>query len=223
MLLLDMMDFFQRIWQDPFSVFDTQDLLRIGGFSLLLLMVFAETGIFFCFFFPGDSLVFTAGVLTATGDLQHNLFVVMVSMIAAATCGNIVGYLFGRSLGPLAYKRKDTWFFRKAYLTMAENFYKKYGGVALMAGRFFPIIRTFAPIVAGTIKLNFGNFFFFSVAGAITWVVPVVCAGYFLGQIPFVEKNLEYFLIGLVITITTPVIVRLIKESRNLKKQNLIK
>jgi membrane-associated protein len=144
-------------------------------------------------------------------------------MVVAAICGNVVGYFFGRSLGPLAYKRKDTWFFRQAYLTMAENFYKKYGGLALMAGIFLPIIRTFAPIVAGIVKLKFGNFFFYSVAGAITWVVPLVAIGYFLGQIPFVEKNLEYFLIGLVIVITTPVIVRLIKETRNLKKQNLPK
>ena len=220
MLLLDIMDFFRKVWENPGSIFNPGELIRIGGFVLLLVLIFAETGIFFCFFFPGDSLVFTAGVLTATGDLHHNIITVMISMIAAAVAGNLTGYAFGRSLGPMAYTRRETWFFQREYLTMAESFYKKYGGLALMAGRFFPIIRTFAPIVAGVIKVDFKKFLFFSVAGAITWVVPLATAGYFLGQIPLVEKNLEYIIILLVIVITTPVIIRFFRESKKLKKED---
>lgn len=218
MILLDAAEFLRTLWENPGSLFNPEELIRIGGLVLLLLMIFAETGIFFCFFFPGDSLVFAAGVLTATGDLHGGIVVVLITMIIAASLGNLVGYWFGRSLGIMAYKRPDSWFFRKEYLITAEKFYRKYGGVALMAGRFFPVIRTFAPIVAGIIKLDFLHFLFFSVAGAITWVVPLAVAGYFLGQIPFVEKNLEFILLGFVIVITTPVIIRLIKESRGSKQ-----
>ena len=97
---------------------------------------------------------------------------------------------------------------------MADDFYRKYGGWALMAGRFFPIIRTFAPIVAGVIKVDLRRFVFFSFAGAVTWVVPLVTAGYFLGKIPFVEKNLGYIIIGFIVVITSPVVLRFIRESK---------
>ncbi len=216
--MLNIFDFFTTLWEDPGSLFNPEELIRLGGFILLLVMVFAETGIFFCFFFPGDSLVFTAGVLTATGVLHHSIITVNIAMIIAAILGNLVGYWFGKSLGKMAYKRKESWFFKREYLNMAEKFYNKYGGLALMAGRFFPIIRTFAPIVAGIIKVDFRKFFLFSVLGAITWVVPLVTAGYFLGRIDFVEDNLEYILIGFVIVITTPVIIRFVRESRKIKK-----
>jgi membrane-associated protein len=218
MILIDAAEFFRTLWENPGSLFNPEQLLRIGGLVLLLLMIFAETGIFFCFFFPGDSLVFAAGVLTATGDLHGSIVVVMLGMVVAATLGNLVGYWFGRSLGTMAYKRPDKWYFRREYLDTAEKFYHKYGGLALMAGRFFPVIRTFAPIVAGIIKLDLPVFIFYSVAGAITWVVPLALSGYFLGQIPFVEENLEFILLGFVIVITTPVIVRLVQEGRKRKK-----
>jgi membrane-associated protein len=219
MLLLDIVDFLRKLWEEPGKIFNPEELIRQGGFVLLLLMVFAESGIFFCFFFPGDSLIFTAGVLTATRDLHHNIFTVIISMVIAATLGNLVGYAFGRTLGPMAYQRRETWFFRRTYLKMAEDFYNKYGGLALMAGRFFPIIRTFAPIVAGIIKLDFWKFLMYSVLGAILWVAPLVTAGYLLGRISFVKDNLELIIIGLVIVITSPVIVGLIRESKKLKAE----
>jgi membrane-associated protein len=217
MMLLDIMDFFRKGVENPSFLFNPKELIQVGGFIILLLMVFAETGIFFCFFFPGDSLVFTAGVLTATRDLNHNVFVVIAAMVIAATLGNLSGFFFGKRLGPGAYKRKESWFFKKEYLKMADDFYGKYGGLALMAGRFFPIIRTFAPIVAGIIKVDFKKFLFFSFAGAVTWVAPLVTAGYFLGKIPFVEKNLGYIIIGFIIVITSPVIIRFIRESKKMK------
>lgn len=217
MLILSVGDILKHIAEDPGSLFNPEELLRMGGFALLLLMIFAETGIFFCFFFPGDSLVFTAGVLTATGDLHSNVWIVIPSMITAATLGNIVGYLFGRSVGMSAYSRKESWFFKREYLVMADNFYKKYGGLALVGGRFFPIIRTFAPIVAGIIRVDFKIFFFYTIVGAIIWIVPLVLAGYHLGKIPFVEQNLGWIILFLVIVITSPVIFRLIRISRSVK------
>ncbi len=217
-MLLDIQDVISRGIEDPAFLFNPKELLRVGGFLLLLLMVYAETGIFFCFFFPGDSLLFTAGVLTATGDIHQPVAIVIVAMIIAATLGNLTGYYFGKGLGVAAYSRKESWFFKRAYLKMAEDFYKKYGGLSLMAGRFFPIIRTFTPIVSGVIKVDIKKFLFFSFAGAVTWVTPLVLAGYLLGKIPFVEDNLGYIIIGLVILITLPVIIRFISETKNLKQ-----
>lgn len=218
MIILDIGEFFRTFWENPGSLFNPEQLIKVGGLILLFIMIFAETGIFFCFFFPGDSLVFAAGVLSATGDLRGGILIIILTMITAATLGNLAGYWFGKSIGTMAYKRKDSWFFKQEYLSMAEKFYHRYGGLALMAGRFFPIIRTFAPIVAGIIKLDFIHFILYTVAGAVTWVVPLATAGYFLGQIPFVEEHLEYFLLGFVIVITTPVIIRLIQESRKKQK-----
>lgn len=219
MILLDIISFFQEILKDPGSIFNPEMLIRYGGLLLLFLMVFAETGIFFCFFFPGDSLVFTAGVLTATGDLQRNVYVVCITLIVAATLGNLVGYWFGRQAGPLLFKRKESIFFKHEYLIMADKFYAKYGATALILGRFLPVIRTFAPIMAGVIRVDFRKFLLFTVVGAVIWVIPLVTAGYLLGTQPFVRENLEYIIIGMVVVFTGPIIIRFIRESKKLKKE----
>ena len=210
--------FIQQIQNDPGSIFNPEAVIRYGGITILCLTIFAETGLFFCFFFPGDSLVFTAGVLTATGALPYHWSVVLSLMILSAILGNMVGYWFGKRTGKLLMTRRDTIFFRKEYVTTAENFYGRYGGMALVLGRFLPIIRTFAPIVAGVIDLPFRRFFFYSTFGAILWVLPIGGAGYFLGKIPFVQHNLEYIIIAMVIGITSPVIYKVIKERRKQKK-----
>ncbi|MBX7109772.1 MAG: VTT domain-containing protein [Chitinophagales bacterium] len=220
MIFLDVINFFREILKEPGSIFNPETLILYGGLVLLFLMVFAETGIFFCFFFPGDSLVFTAGVLTSTGDLHRNVCVVSLTMIVAATLGNIVGYWFGRQAGPLLFKRKESIFFKHEYLIMADKFYQKYGPTALILGRFLPVIRTFAPILSGVIRVDFRKFFLFSVIGAIVWVLPLVTAGFFLGTQPVVRDNLEYIIIGMVIVFTGPIIIRFIRESRKLKKEN---
>ncbi len=206
--------FIQQVQSDPGSIFNPEDVIRYGGLTILCLIIFAETGLFFCFFFPGDSLVFTAGVLTATHALPYNWFVVVTLMITSAILGNIIGYWFGKRTGSLLMKRRDTIFFRKEYITTAENFYGRYGGMALVLGRFLPIIRTFAPIIAGVIDLPFKRFFFYSSFGAILWVLPIAGAGYFLGTIPFVQNNLGYIIIAMVIGITTPVILKVIKQRK---------
>jgi len=213
------MDFFRDVIHHPASVFNPETLIRYGGLLLVVLMVFAETGIFFCFFFPGDSLVFTAGVLTATGGLSYNVYVVCIALIAAAIAGNLVGYYFGKKTGPMLFKRKDSIFFKQEYLIMAEKFYAKYGGAALILGRFLPVIRTFAPIVAGVIKVDLKIFIFYSIAGAVIWVVPLVTAGYLLGNQPFVKENLEYIIILMVVLFTTPIIIKFFRESKKLKKE----
>ncbi len=217
MLFLTITDILRQILENPGTLFNPEELLRLGGFALLLFLIFAESGIFFFFFLPGDSLVFTAGVLTATGDIHDNPVVVIVSMIAAAILGNFFGYYFGRQLGVHAYRRKESWFFKREYLIMAEQFYKRYGGIALIIGRFFPVIRTFAPILAGVIRVDFRWFLFYTVAGAVIWIVPLVLAGYYLGRLEVVQQNLEWIIVFLVIAITSPVILRLVRISKVLK------
>lgn len=217
MLLLDIINFFEEILKDPGAIFNPEMLIKYGGLLLLFLMVFAETGIFFCFFFPGDSLVFTAGVLTATGDLQRNVYIVCTTLIVAAILGNLVGYWFGRQAGPMLFRRKESIFFKHEYLIMADKFYAKYGAMALILGRFLPVIRTFAPIMAGVIRVDLRKFVFFTVVGAIVWVVPLVTAGYLLGTQPIVRENLEYIIIGMVIVFTGPIILKFIRESKKLK------
>ncbi len=213
--------FIHQIQNDPGSIFNPEAVVRYGGITILCLTIFAETGLFFCFFFPGDSLVFTAGVLTSTGALPYHWSIVSVLMIASAIAGNMVGYWFGKRTGSLLIKRRDTVFFRKEYISTAETFYGRYGGMALVLGRFLPIIRTFAPIVAGIIKLPFKRFLFYSSIGAILWVIPIGGAGYLLGTIPFVQHNLGYIILAMVIGITSPVIYKVIKENRKKKKMKI--
>lgn len=210
--------FIQQIQNDPGSIFNPEAVIRYGGITILCLTIFAETGVFFCFFFPGDSLVFTAGVLTATGALPYHWSIVSLLMIASAIAGNIVGYWFGKRTGRLLIKRRDTLFFRKEYISAAETFYGRYGGMALVLGRFLPIIRTFAPIVAGVIKLPLQRFMFYSSLGALLWVIPIGGAGYILGTLPFVQENLGYIILAMVIGITSPVIYKVVKENRKKKK-----
>lgn len=200
------------VMNDPGAVFNPENIVRYGGITILCITIFAETGIFFCFFFPGDSLVFTAGVLCATGVLPYGLLTVILAMCISATLGNMVGYWFGKRTGPFLTQRHDSWFFRKEYVTMAHDFYERYGGLALILGRFLPVVRTFVPIVAGVLKISYRNFIFYSTLGAVLWIIPITVAGYFLGTLPFVQENLGYIIIGMVIVITAPVIFRLFKK-----------
>ncbi len=160
-----------------------ESIIRYGGIYLLLFVVFAETGLFVGFFLPGDSLLFTAGLLCSTGFLHiHPALLVALIMVAAVT-GNMVGYIFGKKVGPMLFKRKSGLLFRQEHLIMANEFYKKHGKKTIILSRFFPIVRTFAPIVAGIVKLEYHKFVIYSIVGAVLWVNILVLAGYFLGRI----------------------------------------
>lgn len=191
---------------------DTVSLIRYGGLFLIFLAVFAQTGLFFCFFIPSGGLLFTAGVYVATGDLPYHIVIVCSLLILASLLGNITGYYFGLKTGPLFYKKKDSRFFKERYIITAEYFYKKYGNIALMAGLFFPIIRTFSPIVAGMIKLNFNRFLFFIFIGSVFWILSHVMAGYLLGSMPFLKPYLKYIIVGIIITVTVPLVVGIIRS-----------
>jgi membrane-associated protein len=195
-------------------MFDTESLIRFGGLLLVFLAVYGQTGLFFCFFLPSGGLLFTTGIFISNGDLNDNFFIVCFILTIAAFLGNITGYWFGKKTGPLLYKRKDARFFKKSYLITAERFYNKYGGLALTAGLFFPIIRTFAPIVAGMISLNFSRFMLFTFVGSFLWVLTFISIGYLVGSIPALKNYLVYIVIAIIVFVTIPVVVRIIKEFR---------
>lgn len=199
-----------EIWEaikEFFIFFQPENIIRYGGLILLLSVVFIENGLFFGFFLPGDSLMFTAGLLCATGVLDHPFVLVISSVFITAVLGNIFGYYFGAKAGRSLYTRKDTFFFRKSHIQTAEQFYNQYGIRTLIIGRFLPVVRTFAPIVAGIIKMPFGTFMMANIAGAAAWVGSLVTIGYYLGKVwPDAEKYLGWIILVLILVTAIPVI-----------------
>ena len=204
----------QEIWDYLQHLIDPVKLLREGGFYLLLFVIFAETGLFFGFFLPGDYLLFLAGMFVATGKLDVSIFILIVGLIAAAVGGNFVGYWFGNKTGPVLYQREDTFFFKKKYLKAAEAYYRKQGAFALIMGRFIPIVRTFAPIIAGIVKLDFNKFTFYNIAGAFLWITSLTLLGFFLGRSFEKEINdyLLYIIVGFILITTIPLIITYLKR-----------
>src|SRR6185312_12410082 len=204
----------EQFWEHLQNLTDAHSIISKGGFLLLLVVVFAETGLFFGFFLPGDYLLFLAGLLCATGVLQIHIYTLVISLIAAGVLGNYTGYWFGFRTGPVLFKRNESLFFKKRYVTMAEEFYSKYGGMALVLGRFFPIIRTFAPIFAGVAKLDIRKFSLYNFIGSIAWVTILTLIGFFLGRKypEEIKYYLKYVVLGLILLTTLPLIVAYIKR-----------
>jgi membrane-associated protein len=209
-----------HILQSLLRIFDPESLIGQGGLLITFLLVYASTGLFFCFFIPAGAILFTAGIYTATGDLQYNIFTVCNLLILASVLGNLTGYWFGWKTGPLLYSRKDSRFFKKRHLKTAETFYNKYGWLALTVGLHLPIIRTFSSIVAGIVRLNFRRFILLTIAGSVAWILSFVLGGYFIGSRPFLKPWLNYIVIGFILVVTIPVIIWLIKELRKMRKEN---
>jgi membrane-associated protein len=211
---------------------DPNELIKFciahGGLFVLLFIIFAETGLFAGFFLPGDSLLFVAGIYA--NDLGASFFgahylVAMLAVAAAAIIGNLVGYWFGYKSGPFLYERKDTFFFKKKHLETARDFFEKKGSMAIILGRFLPFVRTFAPIVAGIVKMPFRKFVFDSIVGAVAWVFSMMLAGKFLHKF-FLEKysidltkHIEIIALGIIVVTTGPVIYKFIMESRKRKQE----
>lgn len=190
-----------------------ESIIRYGGIYLLLFVVFAETGLFVGFFLPGDSLLFTAGLFCSTGILQIHPLILIVLIIISAVSGNMVGYSFGKKVGVLLFRRKSGFFFRQEHLVVANEFYIKYGKKTIILSRFLPIVRTFAPIVAGIVKLEYHKFFIYSLVGALFWVSSLVLTGYFMGEyIPKTKEYLEYIVIFLIVITSIPFIYNFVKK-----------
>ncbi len=206
------------------QLLDAEYLLSHGGFYIVCLIVFAETGLFFGFFLPGDYLLFLAGLFCALDKIDVDIVTLYFGILSAGILGNFAGYWFGHRTGPMLFKRKDSILFKRKYVIMAEEFFQKYGGTALIIGRFVPIIRTFAPIFAGVVQLNFRKFVLFNVLGALLWVSLLTLTGYYLGiEFPWIIDYVEYIIVGLIVIAFLPIAIALLKKwLKNRKTKNEI-
>jgi membrane-associated protein len=183
--------------------FDLPELIRTVGYIGLFFIVFAESGLFFGFFLPGDSLLFTAGFLASQDYLDVRILVPL--MVIAAVSGDSMGYWMGGKFGKWLEKKKDSFFFKKEHLAQAEAFYRKHGGKTLILARFIPAVRTFAPIVAGMAKMEYSQFISYNVFGGLLWGAGMTLAGYYLGRaIPDVDKYLIPIVLGIIVLSVLP-------------------
>ncbi len=194
-------------------MFDVEHLIQTGGILLVSFIVFAESGLLIGFFLPGDSLLFGAGLAASQG--RFPLFALIVSVVAAAIIGDNVGYSIGRRAGPRLFKKKDGLIFRQEYLQKAEEFYEKHGGKTIILARFTPIVRTFAPMVAGASKMDRSRFMFFNILGGLLWGVGLPVLGYGIGQrIPHLDKYIELVMIGVIIVSFALAVGHLLKDKK---------
>ncbi len=190
---------------------DLRDLVETVGYIGIFAMIFLESGVFFGFFLPGDSLLFTAGFLASQGLLS--LPILIPGCFIAAILGLQVGYLFGRKVGPKLFNRTDSLFFHKSHLEQAQAFYEKHGAKTIVLGRFIPIVRTFAPIVAGVGSMHYPTFIRYNIIGAALWAIGVTLAGYFLGSlIPDVDKYLLPIIFLIMFVSALPPLIHVLKD-----------
>lgn len=209
----------ETTWEFLKQLMSPESIIHHGGLILLLLVIFAENGLVIGFFLPGDSLIFLAGLISATdkNPLPVEITALLFCMFGAAVLGSLFGYAFGMRVGPPLFHRKESMVFKRKYLDVTQSFYNKHGGKTLILGRFLPIIRTFAPIIAGVIKVPFMSFMIFNVLGGALWIGSLGLIGYYIGyKYPAVEHYLGYIIIGF-IGVTTIIVARsYIKHKREM-------
>lgn len=198
-------------WLDPDFLIETFGLIGV------LTVVFVESGLLVGFMLPGDSLLFTAGLLSASGTLP-DLWVLLVTIPIAAIAGDQVGYAIGRRAGPSVFNRPDSRFFRPEYVEKSSEFFDRYGARTIVIARFVPIVRTLAPVMAGVSRMNYRTFLAYNIVGGIGWGVGVTTLGYFLGQVDFVKSNIEPILLGIVALSVIPIALELYRGSRSRKR-----
>jgi membrane-associated protein len=182
------------------------------GYAIMCGVVFAETGLLLGFFLPGDSFLFTVGVVAGAGG--HNIIVIQVLLLIAAVLGNATGYSLGRRAGPHVFNRPDSRFFKREHLLRTHAFYEKHGGKTIIYAQFVPIIRTFAPFVAGVAEMQYTRFAAFNVVGAVLWIVSMTTLGYTLGNVPLVREHFEKVVILIVLVSVSPVVIHALKARR---------
>ncbi|MCT2592788.1 VTT domain-containing protein [Streptomyces sp. N2-109] len=201
-------------WLDPDYLIQTFGLLGI------LTIVFAESGLLIGFFLPGDSLLFTTGLLVATDQyLNYPLWLVCVLIVIAAVAGDQVGYLFGRKVGPSLFRRPDSRVFKQENVEKAHEFFEKYGPKSLVLARFVPIVRTFTPIIAGVSRMNYRTFVIYNIVGGTLWGAGVTLLGAGLGQIDFVHAHIEPILLGIVLLSVLPIVIEYLRARRGSAKE----
>lgn len=193
-------------------MFDVNQLIQSGGIILVALIVFAESGLLIGFFLPGDSLLFTAGLYASQGNFS--LFWLILAIISAAIVGDNVGYNIGRKAGPKIFRKKDGIIFRKEYLQKAEEFYELHGGKTIIIARFTPIVRTFAPVVAGASNMDRHKFMAYNVIGGVLWGTGIPTLGYYIGsKVPHLDKYIEITVISVVILSIVLSMVHVLKDA----------
>jgi len=190
-------------------------------YAILFLIIFCETGLVVTPFLPGDSLLFAAGTFAAIGDL--NIAFIFLLLSIAAILGDAVNYWIGFLMGPKVFRREKSLFFKKAYLDKTQAFYEKYGGKTIILARFVPIVRTFAPFVAGIGRMKYRIFFAYNIVGALLWVGVCAFSGYIFGNIPIVQKNFEIAILGIIFVSVLPMAFEFWKHRSEQKKQNPVK
>jgi membrane-associated protein len=184
-------------------------------YALLFLVIFAETGLVVFPFLPGDSILFIAGTVVATAGLNVHLLVAL--LIVAAVLGDSLNYAIGHYIGPRVYDKPDSRWFKQDHLRQTQAFYDKYGGVTIIIGRFVPIIRTFAPFLAGVAGMTYRRFLSYNVIGGVLWISLLTYAGYLFGNIPWVKQNLSLIVLGIVIVSLVPAVTTFLRERRTRK------
>ncbi len=212
--MIDALLDFLRTLTDPERLIRLLTTVLTGwlGYALLCGVIFAETGLLTGFFLPGDSLLFTVGVVAGAGKL--NLLLVNLSLMAAVLIGDTLGYFLGRRSGEVIFRRPDTRFFKKAYVLRTQAFYSKYGGRTMIYAKFVPIVRTFAPFMAGVGKMNYFRFLSYDVAGAVGWVASLTVLGYYLGSVPLVRRHFEKAIILIIFVSVVPLLVEAYRARR---------
>ena len=199
------------LWTLFHRIYDVESLVRVGGILVITAIVFAETGLFVGFFLPGDSLLVTAGIFAARGDLD--IWTLNIALSLAAIIGDTVGYSIGAKTGPKIFTREDSLFFHRKHLLSAKEFYDKYGGFTIVIARFVPIVRTFAPVVAGVGGMEYRRFVTYNIAGAIFWVMATTFAGYFLGRvIPNIQEHIHIVIAIVIVLSLLPGIAKIVRE-----------
>ena len=197
-------------------ILNSEEIIRTGGLLVITFIVFAENGLFFAFFLPGDYLVFLAGVFCGTGILDVPILILLTCMFTAAVLGSLVGYIFGKYFGGIFENREDSWFFKKKHLETTRKYFEKYGSKTLIISRFLPIVRTFAPILAGLVKMSFPSFLINNVVGGAIWIVVLTGGGFLFGErFPGIVDYVQYIILFF-LAITT---FTVIKGYLNAKKE----
>jgi membrane-associated protein len=189
-----------------------------AGYVAITVIIFAECGVLIGFFLPGDSLLFTAGLFASQASFGLDIWILSILCGIAATVGPLVGYWYGKALGPRLFNKEDSLLFRRHHLVRAHEFYERHGGKALILARFMPVVRTFAPVVAGMASMDYVRFVIYTVVGAVVWAIGVTWAGFFLGRIyPDAGKYIEYIVVVIVLISIAPPIVHLLRERQRAK------
>jgi membrane-associated protein len=207
----------ESLWDLFHRIYDVEFLVRTGGILALIVIVFVETGLLVGFFLPGDSLLVTAGIFAARGDLD--LLTLNTSLSLAAIAGDSVGYAIGARTGPKIFTRENSLFFNRKHLISAKEFYDRYGGFTIFIARFMPIIRTFAPVVAGVGAMEYRRFIVYNVFGGIFWVLTTTLAGFFLGRaIPNIQERIHIVIAIVIFLSLLPGIIKFVSVKWQARK-----